>query len=185
MRYTLNLNQIPLLLLVAIAFKKGKVQMSEYTKIAWADSTWNPWIGCARVSPACKHCYAEAMNKRFKWNGGTWGPKALRGPRAETGWRGPITWEGKAEVGRRGKDGNHWFVFAGDLCDIFDPLGPMRERERMWELFCSTPHLTSHGLYLPSSRRTSASTCRLTGVMGMKTYGLASPSKTVNTGTRR
>ena len=35
--------------------------MSEATKIEWCDSTFNPWIGCTKISPACDHCYAEAQ----------------------------------------------------------------------------------------------------------------------------
>jgi protein gp37 len=77
-----------------------------------------------------------------KWNGGTWGPKAPRKPSAETSWKGPVAWDRKAEEGRVGKDGSHWLVFAGDLCDIFDPRGPKKGRDRMWELFRATPHLT-------------------------------------------
>lgn len=33
--------------------------MSENTKIEWATHSWNPWIGCTKVSPGCKFCYAE------------------------------------------------------------------------------------------------------------------------------
>ncbi|WP_338665013.1 phage Gp37/Gp68 family protein [Pararoseomonas sp. SCSIO 73927] len=39
--------------------------MAETTGISWADHTWNPWIGCTAVSPACDHCYAEAWAKRW------------------------------------------------------------------------------------------------------------------------
>ena len=38
--------------------------MGAQTGIAWTDHTFNPWIGCARVSPGCEHCYAEAFAKR-------------------------------------------------------------------------------------------------------------------------
>ena len=31
------------------------------TKIEWADHTWNPWMGCTKVSPACDNCYAENL----------------------------------------------------------------------------------------------------------------------------
>ena len=34
--------------------------MAENTKIEWAHHTFNPWIGCTKVSPACDHCYAKA-----------------------------------------------------------------------------------------------------------------------------
>ena len=33
----------------------------ENSKIEWCDHTFNPWIGCQKVSPGCDHCYAEAM----------------------------------------------------------------------------------------------------------------------------
>ncbi len=39
--------------------------MAEHTAIAWADATFNPWIGCTKVSPACDRCYAEAWDKRY------------------------------------------------------------------------------------------------------------------------
>lgn len=116
--------------------------MGEFTKISWVDSTWNPWIGCTHAGPGCDHCYAEAQNKFRKWNGGTWGDKAPRQVTATQTWRDPLSWEDKACAGRVGKDGQHWLVFAGDLCDIFDRLGDKDARIRMWELFRQTPHLT-------------------------------------------
>lgn len=33
--------------------------MADKTGIEWADATWNPVTGCAKVSQGCKHCYAE------------------------------------------------------------------------------------------------------------------------------
>ncbi len=38
------------------------------TKIEWTDKTWNPVTGCTKISPGCAHCYAEAIEKRFKRN---------------------------------------------------------------------------------------------------------------------
>lgn len=34
--------------------------------IEWTESTWNPLTGCTKVSPGCKHCYAERMAKRLQ-----------------------------------------------------------------------------------------------------------------------
>ncbi len=39
---------------------------STNTAIEWTDKTWNPTTGCNKVSPGCKHCYAEALTKRFR-----------------------------------------------------------------------------------------------------------------------
>ena len=36
-----------------------------HTKIEWTESTWNPVTGCTKISPGCKHCYAERMAKRL------------------------------------------------------------------------------------------------------------------------
>ncbi len=38
------------------------------SKIEWTDKTWNPVTGCTKISPGCAHCYAEAIEKRFKRN---------------------------------------------------------------------------------------------------------------------
>ncbi|MDD5222686.1 MAG: phage Gp37/Gp68 family protein [bacterium] len=39
--------------------------------IEWTESTWNPVTGCSKVSPGCKHCYAERMAKRLHAMGQT------------------------------------------------------------------------------------------------------------------
>ncbi len=40
--------------------------MSEHSKIEWTEATWNPVRGCVKVSPGCKHCYAETFTERFR-----------------------------------------------------------------------------------------------------------------------
>jgi len=40
--------------------------MAEHSAIEWTDATWNPVRGCTKVSPGCKHCYAEAFAERFR-----------------------------------------------------------------------------------------------------------------------
>ncbi|NRD62269.1 phage Gp37/Gp68 family protein [Corallococcus exiguus] len=40
--------------------------MSDNSKIEWTDATWNPVRGCRKVSPGCKHCYAETFAERFR-----------------------------------------------------------------------------------------------------------------------
>lgn len=40
--------------------------MSENSSIEWTDATWNPVRGCAKISPGCKHCYAETLAERFR-----------------------------------------------------------------------------------------------------------------------
>lgn len=40
--------------------------MGTQTKIEWTEMTWNPTVGCTKVSPGCKHCYAETMAHRLQ-----------------------------------------------------------------------------------------------------------------------
>ena len=40
--------------------------MSANSTIEWTDATWNPVRGCSKVSPGCKHCYAETFAERFR-----------------------------------------------------------------------------------------------------------------------
>jgi protein gp37 len=48
------------------------------TSIEWTDATWNPVTGCTKISPGCKHCYAERMARRLL---------AMRQPRYRNGFR--------------------------------------------------------------------------------------------------
>src|SRR3990170_8924529 len=40
--------------------------MTTATTIEWTEQTWNPTTGCTKISPGCKHCYAETMARRLK-----------------------------------------------------------------------------------------------------------------------
>ena len=71
--------------------------MAEFSKIEWTDHTFNPWIGCTKVSPACDNCYAEAWAKRVGHAAGgarlpIWGAHATRREMSDTYWKQPIRW---------------------------------------------------------------------------------------------
>ncbi len=40
--------------------------MSDHSSIEWTDATWNPVRGCTKISPGCKHCYAETFAERLR-----------------------------------------------------------------------------------------------------------------------
>src|ERR1700730_14782570 len=40
--------------------------MATNSPIEWTDATWNPVTGCSKISPGCKHCYAERMANRLQ-----------------------------------------------------------------------------------------------------------------------
>lgn len=64
--------------------------MSEETNIEWCDATWNPWIGCTKVSPGCANCYAEARSKRFGQD--NWGKGKPRTRTSAAYWKQPLRW---------------------------------------------------------------------------------------------
>lgn len=112
--------------------------MGERTHIAWCDSTFNPWIGCTKVSPGCDHCYAEALDKRHRWQGDThWGPGKPRMRTSAANWRKPLQWNKKAQA-----SGQPWRVFCASLADVFDTEVPDEWRRDLWDLIETTPHLT-------------------------------------------
>lgn len=44
--------------------------MGQQTGIQWCHATFNPWWGCEKVSPACKHCYLRRLARRVVANAG-------------------------------------------------------------------------------------------------------------------
>lgn len=120
--------------------------MGDVTKIAWTDSTFNPWIGCTKVGLGCDACYAEAQDKR--WHGGEhWGPGAPRRRTSENLWKGPETWDryraaGKLTFKRKGADvPTPLWVFCASLADVFDNEVASAWRADLWRLIARTPHL--------------------------------------------
>lgn len=109
--------------------------MAENSKIEWTHHTFNPWIGCTKVSPACDHCYAEAWDKRYE-GGKHWGPKAERRRTGEKNWNQPIKWNRVAE-----EQGIRLRVFCASLADVFDNQVPQEWREDLYNLIKATPHL--------------------------------------------
>lgn len=108
--------------------------MGERSKIEWTDATFNPWVGCSKVSQACTHCYAESWARR------TGKPDLWRGERRRTtpsNWRQPLKWDAQARA-----DGVPRRVFCASLADVFEDhpsLPPWRAD--LWDLISETPSL--------------------------------------------
>ncbi|WP_271008657.1 phage Gp37/Gp68 family protein [Paucibacter sp. B51] len=113
--------------------------MSETTAIEWCDSTFNPWIGCTQVSPACDDCYA-ARSAPARTLGVAWGPRQARMRTSEANWAQPRRWNARAdqfiaEHGRRQR------VFCASLADVFDNEVPVQWRISLMSLILETPNL--------------------------------------------
>lgn len=109
--------------------------MGENSKIEWTDHTFNPWIGCQKVSPGCDHCYAEAMMDH-RYGRVTWGPHGERKRTSAANWRLPMRW---AKAARR--DGARRRVFCASLADVFDNQVPDGWRSDLFALIEDTPEL--------------------------------------------
>jgi protein gp37 len=113
--------------------------MAENSKIEWTDHTFNPWIGCTKISPACDNCYAEAdFDKRrhfVKWGSGQ--PRMLT---SAANWRKPLAWNKQhakffAQHGRRQR------VFCASLADVFDNEVSAGWRGDLFKSIERTPNL--------------------------------------------
>lgn len=109
--------------------------MAEATKIEWTDHTWNPWIGCTNVSPACDHCYAEEMMAN-RYGRVQWGAGEDRIKTSRATWDAPLKWDRAAAAA-----GKPALVFCLSLGDIWDNEVDELWRHNALEVMQATPHL--------------------------------------------
>lgn len=110
--------------------------MGRDSKIEWTDHTFNSWIGCAKVSDGCKHCYAETMMDK-RWGKVEWGPQGTRVRTSAANWKQPRTWNTKAQ-----RTGVRQRVFCGSLCDVFED----RHDTNAWRISLLELIELTHGL---------------------------------------
>lgn len=132
--------------------------MAEDTHISWANDTFNPWIGCMKVGPACDGCYAEALMGvpgRFGPARVEWGAPGVgvgtRSRTAPANWAKVRKWDREQEAKEKA-----WargfpcvpppaprFVFCASLADVFDNHPDLALwRRDLFALIRETPHLT-------------------------------------------
>lgn len=110
--------------------------MGDTTGISWAHRTFNPWIGCVKISPACRLCYAERDTSR--WGNHLWGTKADRRVTTPAYWRKPHQWNKIAA-----DSGEVCRVFSASLADVFEDRPDLVDpRQRLFDLIEQTPALT-------------------------------------------
>lgn len=101
--------------------EKRKVTVMAESKIEWTEMTWNPTTGCDKISPGCKHCYAEVMSRRLKAMGQ---PKYLKGfeltlHRSEL--QKPLTWKTPQTI------------FVNSMSDLFHEEVPLEFIQAVFE----------------------------------------------------
>lgn len=93
--------------------------MGDKSKIEWTDATWNPVLGCSKVSPGCDNCYAISMSARIE----AMGNESYEGLTAEGDWTGKIRL-----LPERLDQPLRWTrprrVFVNSMSDLFHPDVP-------------------------------------------------------------
>lgn len=88
--------------------------MGENSSIEWCDHTFNPWMGCQKISAGCTNCYAlDLMETRY--GRVKWGPQGTRIRTSDANWKKPLQWNRQAE-----KEGRRFRVFCASLADVFE-----------------------------------------------------------------
>ena len=113
--------------------------MAEHTPIEWTDHTFNPWIGCTKISAACDFCYAEAWDARgLHGLEARWGPHANRTRTSKANWSITLRLQKKAKA-----EGKRYRVFCASLADVFDNHKSILPewRDDLWALIRKCPDL--------------------------------------------
>lgn len=100
----------------------------KYSKIEWTEATWNPSIGCTKISSGCKNCYAEVMAHRLK---------AMNVKEYEDGFQFKILPD-RLQIPKRIKKPTKFFV--NSMSDLFHKDMPFSFLDEVFEVIQNTPH---------------------------------------------
>ena len=101
--------------------------MSEKSSIEWTEATWNPVRGCSKISPGCKHCYAETFAERFRGVPGHPFERGFDLRLVPSALDLPKTW-------RRGR-----LVFVNSMSDLFHEDVPLTYIKKVFRVMYETP----------------------------------------------
>lgn len=107
------------------------------SKIEWTEASWNPLTGCTKISPGCKHCYAERMAKRLQ---------AMGSPNYQNGFE--LTLHEDA-VGIPLKWSSPRTVFVNSMSDLFHEDVPF---EFIDKIFCTMRIARMHTFQILTKR---------------------------------
>ena len=104
--------------------------MTTISRIEWTEQTWNPTVGCTKISPGCKNCYAESMARRLK---------AMCTPGYENGFELTLLPERLEDPLKRKKP---TVYFVNSMSDLFHERVPDTYIEQVMDVIKRTPHHT-------------------------------------------
>lgn len=109
--------------------KTQKVRKERKHKIEWTNKTWNPFVGCTKISPGCKNCYAKTLTGRglhaHHTEASKWLGQIVSAP--NNIWLKPYSWR-KAEL-----------IFVNSLSDVFHDNVPPEWLQRLLCIIEDTP----------------------------------------------
>ena len=101
--------------------------MTTTSKIEWTEQTWNPTVGCTKISAGCKHCYAETMAKRLR---------AMGTPGYENGFQLALLPQRLDDPKRRKKP---TVYFVNSMSDVFHDRIPDAYIEQIFDVIRESP----------------------------------------------
>ncbi|WP_457307168.1 DUF5131 family protein, partial [Polaromonas sp. P5_E6] len=104
--------------------------MTTISRIEWTEQTWNPTIGCTKLSAGCKNCYAEGMAKRLQ---------AMGTPGYERGFALQMLPQRLNDPLKRSKP---TIYFVNSMSDLFHDRIPDEYIEKVFLTIAQTPHHT-------------------------------------------
>lgn len=97
--------------------------MGENSSISWTTHTWNPWVGCTKVSEGCKNCYMFREMEHY-------GKNPLAVVRSKTTFAAPLKWKEPARI------------FTCSWSDFFHESVQTDWLDDAWDIIRKSPHLT-------------------------------------------
>lgn len=104
--------------------------MTTISRIEWTEQTWNPVVGCTKISPGCKNCYAETMARRLK---------AMGAPGYENGFKLTLLPNRLGDPLKRSKPTTY---FLNSMSDLFHEKVPDAYIEQVLDVVARTPQHT-------------------------------------------
>ena len=101
--------------------------MATNSAIEWTDATWNPVTGCTKISPGCKHCYAERMAKRLHGMGQSNYANGFRLTLQPQMLRHPLSWRKPRQI------------FVNSMSDLFHENVPVEYIQQVFETMRAAP----------------------------------------------
>ncbi len=117
--------------------------MTQLSRIEWTEQTWNPAVGCSKISPGCAHCYAEVMARRLK---------AMKVPGYENGFKLTLLPHRLEEPLKRTKP---TIYFVNSMSDMFHKDIPDRYIRQVFDVIERSPQHTFQVLTKRAERMAS------------------------------